>query len=455
MFEDLKAIISRVEADYADIRYEIKKEIKIVFNGKELTTVTSDSTDGYVLRVLKNGGFSSVSFTKEKDADIAIENAINNALLISENIEKPVRFAEAEIVKDTFKPELDEDPRDMALSEKLELLKEYNNIPLNHKNIVTTNISYNELIREKYFVNTEGSKIREDLVTNGIRGLITSSDGTIFQNVGFGFGGSDGFHTVRNQDGVLENKTSIVLKLLKAKPVEGRGYNVILNPALAGVFTHEAFGHFSEADLIEDNPSMRVKMKIGAKLGNDVVNIIDNPTMPNQLGFYKYDDEGVRARPTQLMKNGVLVGRLHSRRTAAAFNEPLSGHCIAEDYRYAPIIRMGNIFIEAGSKSFENLISELEEGLYILNLNGGQTSGENFTFGAQYGYLVQRGKITEMVRDINISGNLYKTLENISAVGNDLELFKFGGGCGKGQTNIRSCHGAPHILIDNVVVGGK
>ncbi len=454
MFDDLKNIISKVDADYADVRYEIKKEINIVFNGKELNTVTSNSTDGYVLRVLKNGGLSSVAFTKKKDADEALQSATQNALLISKNIKKPVRFAKTEVIKDKFKPELDEDPRDISIEEKIDLTRKYNNIPLKQKNVLTTNIAYNEVIREKYFVSTEGSEIGEDLITNGIRGLITSSDGNIFQNVRVAFGGSGGFASIRNQESEFEKRTALVLDLLKAQPIDGGVYNVVLNPDLAGVFTHEAFGHFSEADLIEDNPTMREKMKIGAKLGNDIVNIKDDPTMPDQLGFYKYDDEGVKARSTQLMENGVLVGRLHSRRTAAAFDEPLSGHCVAEDYRYPPIIRMGNIFIEPGPASFDELISKLGEGFYILDAKGGQTSGENFTFGAQYGYIIKNGKLGEMVRDINISGNLYRTLENISAVGNDLELSKVGG-CGKGQMNIRSTNGAPHILINNLLIGGR
>ncbi|MCK4225606.1 TldD/PmbA family protein, partial [candidate division WOR-3 bacterium] len=156
----------------------------------------------------------------------------------------------------------------------------------------------------------------------------------------------------------------------------------------------------------------------------------------------------------QLMKNGVLSGRLHSRRTAAAFGEPLSGHCVAEDYRYSPIIRMGNIFIAPGTDTFEDLLVKLGDGLYLLDAKGGQTSGENFTFGAQYGYVVRNGKIGEMIRDINISGNLYQTLQNIKEVGDDLELCRTGG-CGKGQLNIRSCHGAPHIIINKVVVGGR
>ncbi|MCK4655062.1 MAG: TldD/PmbA family protein, partial [Candidatus Cloacimonetes bacterium] len=111
------------------------------------------------------------------------------------------------------------------------------------------------------------------------------------------------------------------------------------------------------------------------------------------------------------------------------------------------------IYIEPQKDSFENLLNKLGDGLYIIDAKGGQTSGENFTFGAQYGYIVKKGKITGMIRDINMSGNLYKTLKDITVVGNDLELTKTGG-CGKGQTNIRSCHGGPHILIKNVVIGG-
>ncbi|MFN3699311.1 MAG: metallopeptidase TldD-related protein, partial [Dictyoglomus sp.] len=124
-----------------------------------------------------------------------------------------------------------------------------------------------------------------------------------------------------------------------------------------------------------------------------------------------------------------------------------------EDYRYAPIVRMGNIFIEPKDKTLEELLDLLGDGLYILDAKGGQTSGENFTFGAQYGFEVKGGKIGKMVRDINISGNLYQTLKDIVAIGKDFELSEVGG-CGKGQLNIRSCHGGPHILVKNVVIGG-
>ncbi len=443
-----------MDSDYGDIRYEIKRETVIVFNGKELTQIGSNSTDGYVLRTLKRGGLSSMAFTRETDSEKALRTVEENSLLIAHRIREPIRLVKTGAIQDTSLPELEEDPRQVPMDEKLELTRRYNSLPLGHEGVATTITGYSEIIREKYFLNTEGTEIREDLVTSRLSCSITSKDGNLIQNVRLGLGGSQGFASLRNQEPEFEKKTAIALALLKAEPVEGKKVNVILNPGLAGVFTHEAFGHFSEADLIEDSPTLREKMRIGEKLGNDILSIVDDPTLPGQLGFYAYDDEGVPARPVRLMEGGVLTGRLHSRRTAAAFGESLSGHCVAEDYRFSPIIRMGNIFIEPGSHSFSGLLELLGDGLYLLDSMGGETSGENFTFGAQYGYEVKNGQTGKMIRDINISGNLFHTLKSINAVGNDLVLSKVGG-CGKGQLNIRSCNGGPHILVHEVVVGGR
>ncbi len=454
MFPQLTAILSRIGADYADLRYEVKKETIITFNGRELTQVGTNVTDGFVLRVLKQGGFSSVNFTREDQAEAAVRTALENAGLLAGHVSQPVSLASVPALEDAFSPSLPEDPRRVPLEEKLALTRRYNEIPYHSPGIATTQTQYAEIVREKFFVNSEGARIREDLITTRLGGTITSREGTLTQTVRVGGGGSDGFGRLRDQEGEFEEKTKIALDLLRAEPVEAGTYNVILNPDLTGVFTHEAFGHFSEADLIEDAPSMRERLTLGALLGNEKVSITDDPTLPGQLGFYRYDDEGVAVRPTALLRRGVLVGRLHSRRTAAAFGEPVSGHCVAEDYRYAPIIRMGTICLEPGEKSFPELLFDLQDGLYLVNALGGQTSGENFTFGAEYGYRVRGGRVQEMVRDINISGNLYQTLQRITGVGNDLTLSRTGG-CGKGQLNVRSCHGGPHVLMKQMVIGGR
>ena len=454
MISRLNVLLSKIKADYADLRYEKRQDTKIAVRTEEIVDIGENVTDGYVLRVLKNGGLASIAFTREKDAEKAIEIAVKNAELIGKNLKNPVKFAQSKIIKDTFIPELKEDPRNIPIEEKLKMIKKYDTIPNNYHKIISTSTNYLDLTREKYFVNTEGTEIREDLITTRISGSITAKDGNLTQTVRVKAGGSQGFQHLRNQESNFEERTKTALDLLKAEPISGGTYNVILNPSLTGVFAHEAFGHFSEADIIEKLPSMRKRMQLGKKIGSDVLNIVDDATMPNQLGFYKYDDEGVPVRKVQLIKNGVLSGRLHSRRTAYEFDSSVTGHNIAQDYRFAPIVRMGNIFIEPGRYGFEELLSELGDGLYILDAMGGQTSGENFTFGAQQAYEVKNGKLGKMIRDINISGNLYSTLKNITHVGKDLVLSD-AGGCGKGQINIRSCNGGPHIIVKNLIIGGK
>ena len=455
MIAELKKLLSKVSADYADIRYETKRETTVSFNGETLGGVSTSAGDGYVLRVLKGGGFATASFTCAGDAQKAIKSALANAKLLSNKGGQKVKLAKTRAIKDEYFPPLDEDPAKVSLEEKIALTRKYNAIALENPKIITTVINYAETDRDRYFASSEGHAIRERLVTASISGSLTAKEGALLQTVRVSAGGSNGFKTLRNRDDVFASKAGIAAELLKAEPARGGVYDIVLDPELAGVFVHEAFGHFSEADLIEDSPTMRAKMELGARLGSGILNIKDDPTLAAQLGHYKYDDEGVAARPVQLMKDGVLAGRLHSRRTATAFGEPLTGHCVAEDYRYAPIIRMGTIMIEPGrGGDIGGLLAKTGNGLYILGAKGGETAGESFTFGAQYAYEIKNGKRGRMLRDINISGNLYATLGSIADVGNDLRLCEGGGACGKGQLNIRSCMGSPHILIRKMVVGG-
>ena len=453
MLDRLRTMLEGVEADFADIRYEIKRETLIGFAGRELRTIGTNITDGYVVRVLKDGGFASATVTREEDVKRAVQLALEAASTITATGGKLTVLESAPVVRDTIVPDLDGDPASFPIEEKLELTSRYNTLMLDQPEIETTNLNYREIGRRKSYVNTEGTAVSEEVVTTNIIGEVIAKRGDLIQNIRVAIGGADGYNRLTGRDGEFIERARLAGRLLDAEPVKGGTYDVVLSPMLAGVFTHEAFGHFSEADIIEDNPSLREKMALGARLGSDVVTIVADSTLPNQIGFYRYDDEGVEVKPVTLMDKGVLTGRLHSRRTAKAFGEAVTGHAVAEDMRYEPIIRMGTIYIEPGDKSFQQLLEELGDGLYLVDGKGGQTAGENFTFGAQYGFVVEKGKLGPMIRDINIMGNLFSTLTSIDAVGDDM-LLSERGGCGKGQLNIKSALGGPHVLVRDMVVGG-
>ncbi|HPF33435.1 MAG TPA: TldD/PmbA family protein [Candidatus Sabulitectum sp.] len=452
MLEKLKKMISSSDADYVDIRYEVKKETNGSVSGPDLKSAGSNTTDGYVVRALKRGGFSSVTVTREEDVSEAVKLAVQGAEAMSGQ-GKTVSLAPVEPVQDWVEPELDIDPASLPMKEKLLLLNKYNDIMFSFHEIVNTNLSYSEVDREKFFVSSQGSAIRERVCTVSIGGEAVARKGVLTQNIRIAIGGAHGFRALLNRDDVFRKRAELCEKLLDAKPVKAGTYDVIINPGLTGVFIHEAFGHFSEADIIEDNPPLRARMALGEKIGSDAVTIVADTTLPNQVGFYRYDDEGTPVRPVTLMEKGVLKARLHSRRTAAEFGEPVTGHAVAEDHRFEPIVRMGTIYMQKGSNSFEWLLNELGDGLYICDGKGGQTSGENFTFGAQYGYEVKDGEIKGMIRDINIMGNMFTTMKNIEAMDNEMK-FAERGGCGKGQLNIKSGYGGPSVLIRSMVIGG-
>jgi TldD protein len=453
MQDKLKNYISKIEADYADIRYEMMNKSTVSFSGKELKTIGSNSTDGYVIRVLKDGGFSNIAVTKESDIERAIQIVTDNASLLGKESDKKTELKLPDVVQEEVKLELNEDPREISLDEKLKLTSHYNDLMLNSKDIETTTASYQEVNREKYFVSSKGTYIHEPTLTNFVVGRIVAKSGELVQNIRADAGGSDGFARLRDRDDRFLEKAKIASELLRAEPVKGGNYNLVMDPQMTGTFVHEAFGHFSEADLVENNPSILGKMEIGAKLGTDILSITDDPTQKGLVGYYKYDDEGVLARPVKLMDKGVLTGRLHSMKTAAAFGDELTGHTVAEDFRYAPIIRMGTIGIEAGKDSFEEVLKKAGNGLYAIGCKGGQTSGENFTFAALYGYLIQDGKLGPLVRDINVMGNLFTSMKNVAAISQKVEYCELGG-CGKGQHNMKSCMGGPHVLINDALVGG-
>jgi len=244
--------------------------------------------------------------------------------------------------------------------------------------------------------------------------------------------------------------------LLDAKTVTGGVYPVVIDQELAGVFIHEAFGHLSESDFVYENPRAQEMMVLGRRFGKDFLNVFEDGSIPGIRGTHQFDDEGVPTRRNYLIKNGILVGRLHSRETASKMGEPVTGNARALNYRFPPIVRMTNTAIENGEMPFEEMIKDIKLGIYACGAYGGQTSLENFSFSSAYAYMIRDGRIAEMVKDVILAGNLFATLMNIDAIGNDFKWINSAGGCGKGdQYPLPVSFGSPHIRIQDVVIGGK
>jgi len=458
MKQRLANVIDGLEADYADIRYEENRKTDIAYEGEELRRIAEYGGHGGHVRAYADGGKATASFTEVADARGAAERAAAAARLAGARRAQALSLAPAPVETGAFRLSPRLDPRRIPLVEKLDLLSHYNRLVLSHADVVTTQCVYDEFSSSRTFLSTEGTAVEYDLLVVNIAGLIVVRRGDLVQRVRFAFGGRDDFSPLLGRDEELEERVEHARALLDAEPAVAGTYPVVLDPDEAGVFIHEAFGHLSEADGLQDNPEFRKRLELGTVLGASILNVSDDPGLLDRPGGYVIDDEGVRGVKTALITEGVLSGRLHSRETAAAFGEPLSGNMRAVDARFTPIVRMSNILIEPGGSSFDDMVSSIDDGYYLVGAKGGQTSGDQFSFGAQWGYRITGGRLGPMVRDVNMSGELFSTLRGISMIGDDV---RFGerGGCGKGgggpmQLNRKSGKGAPHIKIDRVTVGG-
>ena len=265
-----------------------------------------------------------------------------------------------------------------------------------------------------------------------------------------------GFEAVEGKEGLARAAAQRALDLLKAKPVTGGVYTTVLDHKLAGVFIHEAFGHQCEADFISKNPTLQEVLKPGRKFGVDELNVVEEGYLPGLRGNFKYDDEGTPRTKTYLIRDGVLEGFMHSRETAARMGVEPKGNARAISYRYEPIVRMRNTYIDQGTVPFDEMIKDVEYGIYACNAFGGQTELEQFTFSAGYAYEIVNGKVGEMLRDVVLTGNIFETLKNIDRIGDDLQIVSSSGGCGKGgQYPLATTVGSPHIRIQNLTIGGR
>lgn len=456
MRDQIRAVIERSRADYTEIRLEEKESTTVSFRGRELENVSSVIDAGGIVRCFRrDGGWGIATFNSRENLAEKVAQAYECAGSVKS--ESPIELAPIPVSVETLSAALQRDFRGVSLAEKKALIEGYNALMLGYsERIVDTVAHYNDTFSRITFANSEGSFIEEERPMATVVCLAIARDGTNVQQAHESRSGQAGFESVQGLEPLAEIVARRAVELLAAESVVGGQYPVVVNPQLAGVFIHEAFGHLSEADFIYENPAAREMMVLGRRFGPDFLNVFEDGAAPGLRGTHKYDDEGTPTRRNDLIRNGILVGRLHSRETAARMGEQPTGNARAVSYRYPPIVRMTNTAIAPGATPVEALFKDIELGIYACDAYGGNTELESFSFSSGYAYMIRNGQLAEMVKDVILAGNLFTTLQNIDAIGDDFVWSRSGGGCGKGgQAPLPVAMGAPHIRIQNVVIGGK
>jgi TldD protein len=439
-------------ADYVEIRLEESTSSRLAYLGGKLEDIGRTFARGGNVRASFRGGWGYVTFNDLDGLRERVSLAVRQARLVGR---EQTALAPVEPVVAVVPPLINKDPTAVPFGAKRALLEEYNEILRGHPQVSTSSIRYGDSKRTIVFASSEGAYIEQTKidVTANIR-AIARADSDV-QQAGISLGANGDYGIVEGRHEEVQQLGDRAAELLAAPRAQSGEYTVICDPVLAGVFAHEAFGHLSEADFIYENGRMREIMVLGRRFGRSILNISDGAAVPGLRGSYAYDDEGVPARKTDLIREGVLVGRLHSRETAGKLGEQPTGNARAISYRFPPIVRMTNTFIEPGTSTLEDMLADVKEGIYAKDWYGGMTSMEMFTFSAAEAFRIRDGRIAEPLRGVILTGNIFSTLENIDAVGNDMGGLDKGGGCGKGgQMPLPVANGGPHIRIQKCVIGG-
>ena len=256
-------------------------------------------------------------------------------------------------------------------------------------------------------------------------------------------------------DEIAEDAVKGIDQRFEAIRPKGGQMSVVMGAGASGILLHEAMGHAFEADFNRKGQSI-FSDKLGKQVCPKGVNVVDDGTVAYNRGSGNYDDEGVPAEKTYMVKDGILCSYLHDRISASWFGVSPTGNGRRENFRYNPIPRMRATYMESGNADPDGIISSVKNGVYVDEFSNGQVKiGEgDFTFFVKSGFLIENGRLTAPVKDINIIGNGPQALADILAVGNDLRIDNGTWTCGKEQSVPVSC-GMPTVLISSLTVGGE
>ncbi|MCY4109068.1 MAG: TldD/PmbA family protein, partial [Chloroflexi bacterium] len=358
------------DGDYCEIRVEESASTSIMYRGKELEDIGATTGIGGNVRAVVKGGWGFVSFNDLDDLDEKVSLAVRQARLAAQT---ETRLAEVEPVVGVAGAEVESDAADISLADKKAIMDEYVDAAWSVSDkIQTSQIYYSDAHKKKYFANSDGTYTEQDRMYVRTGGVVIARDNGEVQQGRTSRASTSDFNIVRGLHGEFEKAAQSAVSLLDAEPAKSGEFTVVLDPTIASVFIHEAFGHLSEADHVYENPKLRDLLVLGDEIASPILTVADSAAEASLSGSYKYDDEGTPSRKNYLIQDGRLVGRLHSRETAGNMDEPPTGNARAITYRFPPIVRMTNTSIEAGETSFEDLLGDVADGGSLVTRLGGQ-----------------------------------------------------------------------------------
>ncbi len=483
-------IISRMPSSvtYADVRVVRKESESIATKDVVVEAMSSSVTYGYGIRVLQNGswGFAASNDFSDAAIDKTIKQAINIAGVSAKYSDHPVALSSLKPIKAVYKTPVSEDPFQITIDEKVSMLLEADKKQRVSDQIAITQTSYSANRETKVFASTIGSVIEQEIVWTGA-GIEASAVGNNdFQNRSYpnSHGGqfaTGGYELIRKLK-LADHAQRVgeeAVALLTADLCPSGTYDIILDGNQLGLQIHESCGHATELDRVlgyeasyAGTSFMTPEKLDNFQYGSKIVNLTADATLPTGLGTFGYDDEGVPAQRTYLVRNGQFEDYLTSRDTAThlhelhkTYNKPSNGTMRATSWDRLPLIRMTNINLEPGDNkdsgkawTSKDLIANTERGIFMSTNRSWSIDDRrlNFQFGTEIGWEIKDGKLGRMLKNPTYQGMTPEFWNSCDAICGREEWTIWGTpNCGKGQPSqvMYTGHGASPARFRNVKVG--
>jgi TldD protein len=456
---------SKLGCSYAEARLEHTTENGFILKNGVPQISSFGKVSGLGIRFLTNRslGFMSTNDLTKDAVKKLLDKAVKSTQLGS-RIGEPIKLTEEKAYKDTYEVKQKIKLSDVDPEEKMQILLDAEKAIMSLKiNVPGRFISLSDHTTTEYLVNSEGTKLLATVPKVNFFYFLTVQEKDKTSQRYWQYGNSGGFEFVKKWDipNLLSEEVKSQHDQLKfgVKTPVGK-QDLVVAPQVVGIMVHESVGHPYEADRIfgreaaQAGESFVTQDMINTKIGSDVVNVVDDPTVENSFGFYKYDNEGIKARRKNLMKEGVITEFLHNRETAVHMGLQSNGSSRAVDYDKESIVRMSNTFMLPGDYNEDELIEGVKNGIFMKNFMEWNIDDKrlNQKYVGAEAYLIKNGKLTERVINPTLEISTPDLWKAVDAVAKNTEYHS--GNCGKGEPMqaIPVFFGGPSIRFRNLMI---
>ena len=444
--------LSRSRAGYTELRLRRVWSSSVLVRDRSVESASTASEIGGTARCCSPGtGWGLIGFSGAERLDTRALQA--HELSLAGASRQPVVLAPIAVREYDSADPISDDPREILLAEKRQHAESLAGLlGASDRRITSTRVLCQDEVVETWLATSEGTwlhELRSEVSTAAI--ALAEEGGNVERAVGSARVRGGWRSGITGTDAVVERVAARAIERLHATPVRSGRYTVVLDQGAAGALVHRAVTHLARPSLPGADPDV---LPLGLRIGPECLTVGDDPTALGLAASSVSDDEGTGGRRTIIIQNGVVVGHLHSRETAAAGKQAPTGHARAGTLRGAPFPRASNSFLAQGQGTLDDLLQGIPLGVYVIDALACESAGEQIALRAGSARMIRDGRLAEPVKGVQITGGLLSLLGRVEAVSEDFAWDASGGRCRDGAAGVVPVTiGAPHVRLADVAIG--